>query len=380
MTFDSGHDHDREQQRRFEQELQAITDRAYRTARDLFSTFARSASAMTCAMIQLSHTLGCIAAIAVVAVTPAPCSADSQEIAAYPTKSIRFVNSGVAGSIPDSIARPLAERLALQFQQPVVVDNRPGAGGMLAMEIVARAKPDGYTIGVATMSQIVFNPYLFDKLTYDPVHDIIPVIKLVSGKVVIVAHPSFPANTISELIAYAKSNPGKIDYAVPQFATPPHIFALMFTREAQIEMVAVPFRGNADALSQLLAGQVPVGFDAPAVLAPHIKAGKLKALAVIGRERSPMLPGVPTLAESGFPELTHEAFFGIVVPAGVAPGIVGKLNHAIAQELHSTDLRERFQEMGWDVAGGSSQQFAGELRQERTRWQRVIRAAGLKVN
>ena len=298
----------------------------------------------------------------------------------FPSKPIRLVTAGAPGSVPDTVARPLAEKLAAEFQHPVVVENRPGAGGIVAMNLVAKARPDGYTLGLVSIAQMVFNLYLFDNLSYDPVHELTPVIKLVAGQAVVAAHPSFPADSVGGLIALVKAQPGTIHYAVPQLGAPPHIFALMLSHEAQIDMVAVPFRGAHEALASVVAGNVPVLFDASLIIAPHVKAGKLKALAVTGRERDRLLPGTPTLAESGLPNVHGEAWIGLAAPANLSPATISKINDAVSRALRAPDLRQHYEDQGWQIVGGSSTDFASAIRADHAIWGRIIRESGLKLN
>jgi tripartite-type tricarboxylate transporter receptor subunit TctC len=269
--------------------------------------------------------------------------------------------------------------MANELRQPVIVENRPGASGILAMNRIAKARPDGYTIGLASLSQMVFNVYLISKLTYDPSRDLTPVIRLVAGPLAIVANPNFAANSMTELVALAKERPGKIDYAVPQLGAPPHIFALMFGKAAGIELVAVPFRSGPDAVAAVVGGEVPVLIDAPLVVAQQVNTGKLKALAVIGAERSQLLPHTPTLAECGLPDLHAEAWLGLVAPAGVPPAIVTRLNDAASRALSTPALRQQFEELGWRILGGSADAFASAMRDDHAVWGPVIRNSGLRI-
>jgi tripartite-type tricarboxylate transporter receptor subunit TctC len=296
----------------------------------------------------------------------------------FPERPVKLITGGAPGSVPDTVVRPLAEKLAGILHQPMIVENHPGAGGILAMDLVAKARPNGYTIGVASIAQMVFNLYLFEKLPYDPARDLTPVIKLVAGRVVIAANPSFPANSVGDLIALAKAQPGTINYAVPQLGAPPHIFALELARQAQIDMVAVPFRNAQDALARVVSGDVPIVFEAPQLVASFVQAGKLKALAVIGRERDRLLPDTPTLAESGL-NIRDEAWIGLVVPASVSPPIIKIINSAVSRALSDTELKQRFETLGWHIEGGSPEDFASAIREDNVTWERVIRTSGLRL-
>ena len=297
----------------------------------------------------------------------------------FPVRPIRLVTAAAPGSIPDTVARPLAESLTGELHQPVIVENRPGAGGIVAINLVVTARPDGHTIGLVSTAQMVFNVYLFDKLPYDPVRDLTPVINLLAGPLAVAVHPSFPANSLRELIALAKTQPGKIHYAVPQLGAPPHIFALMLCQAAQIDLVAVPFRGAPEALGSVIAGEVPIVFDAPLIVAQHVKAGTLKAIAVTGSERAQLLPETPTVAESGFPTLNLEAWLGLVVPANVPPTIIAKINDATSRALRTPALKEHFEGLGWRILGGSSEEFASTILGDDASWGPIIRKSGLKL-
>ena len=241
------------------------------------------------------------------------------------------------------------------------------------------AKPDGYTIAIASTAQLVFNIYLFDTLPYEPVRGLLPVTKLVSGRVAIVANHALPANSVASLVTLARAKPGLIEYAVPQLGAPPHLFALMILRAAGIEMLAVPYRSGPEALRAVLRGDVQVLLDAPAIVAPHVRSGELKALGVIGRTRDPLLPDTPTLIESGFSDLDPEAWLGLVVPAGVPSAVVETIHNAVARVLRSRKLAQHFEELGFEINGDGPEAFAGSLRADRVKWERVIRDANLRL-
>jgi tripartite-type tricarboxylate transporter receptor subunit TctC len=297
----------------------------------------------------------------------------------FPDRAIKLLTAGAPGSVPDSVARPLAHAMAQRLGQPVVVENRPGAGGILAINLLAKAPPDGYTIGLVSRAQMVYNVFLFEKLTYDPLRDLTPVINLVAGPGVVAFHASFPANSLEELIALAKARPATIHYAIPQFGSPPHILALRLCAAAQIDMVPVPYRGSAESVAAVVAGEVPVVFDAPFVLAPQVKAGKLKAVAVTGRERSPLLPDVPTIAEIGFTDLGGEAWLGLAAPVGVPPLAIAKINNAASAALRAPALRAHFEHLGWRVLGGSSDDFASTIIGDHASWGPIIRNSGVRL-
>jgi len=297
----------------------------------------------------------------------------------FPHRPVKLLTAGAPGSVPDSVARPLAHAMAQRLGQAVVVENRPGAGGILATNLLAKAAPDGYTIGLVSRAQMVYNVFLFEKLTYDPLRDLAPVINLVAGPGVVAFHTSFPANSLEELISLARARPGSIHYAIPQFGSPPHILALRLCAVAQIDMVPVPYRGNAEAVAAVVAGEVPVIFDAPFILAPQVKAGKLKAVAVTGRERSPLLSDVPTTAEVGFTDLGGEAWLGLAAPIGVPQLAITKINDAAAAALRDPALRAHFEGLGWRVLGGSPDDFASTIIGDHASWGPIIRNSGVRL-
>jgi tripartite-type tricarboxylate transporter receptor subunit TctC len=298
----------------------------------------------------------------------------------YPTRPIRFIVGGAAGSVPDVIARLIGDRLSTALRQPVVVENRPGAGGIVAMQTIAGSPPDGYTIALATMSQAVFNSYLFSKLPYDPLRDLEPVSPLVTGAMALAANPAFPANTFGELVAIAKAQPGRINVGVPANGSPPHLVAQMMVRSAGIEVTFVPFKSATDALTAVLRGDVQVSVDAPLMFTPHAKDRTLKVLAVTGRSREDALPEVPTVAESGFAGIEGEAWIGVVAPARTPRQIVLRLNHEIATILAIQELRMRLLALSFTPLVATPEEFRVLIRDEHARWSMIIREAGLKLD
>ena len=307
--------------------------------------------------------------------------ASHQAIAdSYPARPIRLLVGGAAGSIPDVIARLLGDRLSTALQQPVVIENRPGAGGIIAMQGLVGSPPDGYTIALATMSQAVFNSYLFSKLSYDPLRDLEPVSPVVTGAMAIVAHPAFPANTFREFVSFAKAQPGKVLFGHPSNGGPPHLVAELVMRAAGIEVTFVPFRSGPDAVTGVLRGDVQIAIDGPLIFTPHVKERALKVLAVTGRSREEELPDVPTVAEAGFPGAQGEPWIGLVAPAHTPREIVMRLNHEIAAILATRELRERLQALSFSPVTATPEEFQALIRDEHARWGPVIREAGLKLD
>lgn len=296
----------------------------------------------------------------------------------YPDRPVTLLVGGAPGSVPDVMVRPVAERLSARLGQPVVVENKPGAAGSLAMAALARSAPDGHTLALATMSQAVFNSYLFAKLPYDPLRDLEPVAPLVSGAMVLAAHPSLPARSLAEFIALAKAQPGKLFVAMPQMGSPPHIVALLLNRAAGIDVTMVPHKSGAEAVNAVVSGEISLLFDAPTIISPQLQAGKLHALVVTGRQREPALPDVPTASESGL-NVEGEAWIGLVAPSGTPAAIVQRLNRDLAAILATADMRGLMAKLSFRTLSASPEEFRDLIKTEHAKWSLVIRQAGLKL-
>lgn len=298
----------------------------------------------------------------------------------YPDRPVHVIVGGAAGSVPDALARPVAERLSTTLGQPVIVENRPGAAGIIGMEALTRSRADGYTLAVATMSQAVFNAYLFAKLPYDPQRDLQPVAPIATGAMVVAAHPSFPARSFADLVALAKREPGRLFMAMPQNGSPPHVVALLLQRAAGIDVAMVPHKSGADAVSAVLANEIPLIIEAPTLVAPHVKSGRLKALVVTGTDPEPELPDVPTMTQSGFPGVRGEAWIGIVAPKGTPGAIVERLNREIAAVVAMPDMQAMLRNLSFRPLQASPQAFAKMIDDDHATWSTVIRAAGLRLD
>jgi tripartite-type tricarboxylate transporter receptor subunit TctC len=298
----------------------------------------------------------------------------------YPTKPIRFLIGGAAGSGPDVIARLLGDRLSAVLRQPLVIENRPGAAGTIAMQALTGSAPDGYTIALVTMSQAVFNSYLFSKLPYDPLRDLEPVSLTVTGAMAIAAHPALAASTFAEFVSFAKAQPGKILFGIPQLGSPPHVIAELVMRATSTQVIFVPFKSGPDAVAGVLRGDVSVAIDAPLIFVPHLKEHALKILAVTGRSREDELPDVPTVVESGFPAAEGEAWIGVVAPAHTPRDIVIRLNQAIATVLAQRELRERLAALSFRPVTGTPEEFRTLIGADQARWGTLIREAGIRLD
>ncbi|MEO5883352.1 MAG: tripartite tricarboxylate transporter substrate binding protein [Caldimonas sp.] len=297
---------------------------------------------------------------------------------AYPARPITLLVGGAPGSVPDLMVRPIAERLSSLIGQAVVVENRPGAAGSLAMAALARSAPDGHTLALATMSQLVFNVFLFTKLAYDPERDLEPVAPLVTGSMALAAHPAFPARSLPEFVALAKAQPGRFFIAMPQMGSPPHIVALLLNRAAGIEVTMVPHKSGSDAVNAVMSGEIPLLVDAPTIISTQVQAGRLKALVVTGRQREPALPATPTAAESGL-NVEGEAWIGLVAPSGTPAAIVQRLNQLLSAVMTSADMRARMALLSFRTLSSTPEEFRSLIRDDRAKWGAVIRGAGLKL-
>jgi len=290
----------------------------------------------------------------------------------FPSKSIRLISPYAAGGANDIISRVLAEKLAESFGQPVVVENKPGAGSMLASQILIKSPPDGYTIMMADIAHGA-NPALRKTMPYDTVKDFTPVVLVAELPTVLLVHPSVPANTIAELVDYAKKNPGKLNYSSSGFGSTNHLAAEVFKSELGLDIVHVPYQGGGEAMNALLGGQVQMLFiTLPASLA-HIKAGKVKALALTGSTRMPVLPDVPTVSETVLPGLDINLWIGVVAPAGTPAPVVDRLNGEFNKVLAIPAVKERIASLGGVAVGGTPAKFDEFIRKELARWAKTIK-------
>ncbi|MET0345632.1 MAG: tripartite tricarboxylate transporter substrate binding protein [Casimicrobiaceae bacterium] len=297
----------------------------------------------------------------------------------YPTKPVRVVVPFPAGGTTDLLARAASQKLSETWGQQALVDNRPGAGGNIGAELVAKAAPDGYTLLMGTVGTHAINASLYPKMPYDHVKDFAPVILVAGVPNVLVVHPSLPVNSVQELIAYAKANPGKLNFASSGSGTSIHLSGELFKVMTGVQMTHIPYKGSAPALTDLVGGQVQLMFDnLPSSLA-FIKAGKLRALAVTSAQRSPALPDVPTVAESGVPGFEASSWFGLLAPAGTPRDIVTKINADTQKWLASPDAKDKLAAQGAAAAGGSPEDFAKHIQAETAKWARVVKESGAKV-
>lgn len=299
---------------------------------------------------------------------------------AYPSRAIRIVCPFPPGGGVDITARAIAQELARQLGQPVTVENKPGAGGNVAAAEVARAAPDGYTLFLTLNSLHAISPLLYSKLPFDALKDFAWITPLVQFNNVLVMHPGAPAKTVRELIALAKSQPGKLTFASSGNGTNIHLVGELFRSMAGIDMVHVPYKGSAPAMTDLLGGQVNMMFETiPAAIA-HIKGGKLRALGVTGAKRSPLFPEVPTIAEAGLPGFDAHAWYGLIAPAATPKEIVARLNAEAIKGANAGAFRERMEPLGFEIVTGSPETMAERVTADIARWAPVVRASGAKID
>ena len=298
----------------------------------------------------------------------------------FPTKPIRIVVPYPPGGTTDIVARPIAKGLQEALGQPVIVENRPGAGGNIGMDVVAKATPDGHTIAVSSVATLAIGASLYSKLPYDVLRDLAPVTRIAAVPNVLVVHPSVPADSVRELIAYGKANPGKLLFGSAGSGTTVHLSGELFKSMAKVDMQHVPYKGAAPAMVDLLGGRVQLMFDFLSSSLAHIRANKLKALGVTGPRRSPLLPEVPTIAEAGVPGYEVHAAFGVLTAAGTPPAVVTKLNAEIVKLVGREQMKAILSKQGADPIGDTPEEFAAALKQEVAKWAAVVKASGARVD
>jgi len=298
---------------------------------------------------------------------------------AYPVKPIRFVIPFSPGGAADVPARMIGQELTKALGQQVIADNRPGAGGGIGAEAVAKAPPDGHTLLMISNTHTI-SVSLYKKLNYDILKDLAPVMQIAAAPNVLVVHPSIPARNVKQLIALAKSRPGAIDYASSGNGSAQHLFAALFASMAGIKMNHVPYKGSAQATTDLIAGHIQVSVPGINNVLQHVEAGRLRALGVTSLHRSAEMPEVPTIAESGVPGYEAVLWLGIVVPAGTPREIVARLNREITQVLNQPEVRKGFARIGTDVVATDPVKFSGLIRSEVEKWAKVVKETGVQAN
>ena len=298
---------------------------------------------------------------------------------AFPTKPVRIIVAFPPGGGTDIVARILAGKLAEAWGQQAIVDNRAGASGVIGTELAARAAPDGYTWLLGTMGNLTVNQHLYKNMSVDPQRDLTALTQVVAVHFVMVAHPSLPANSVKDLIALAKKSPGKINYSSSGPGGAPHLGGELLKSMAGIDLQHIPYKGSGPSFNDLLGGQVSLTFDSLLQSLPYIKAGRLKALAVLGDKRSTLLPQTPTVAEAGVPGYALTNWFGLVVPSGTPRDLIARLYGDVSKVLKQPDVRDRIQSMGADVIGSTPEQFADFMKAETAKWAKVVKQADIRL-
>ena len=307
------------------------------------------------------------------AITASPANA-----ADYPVRPVHIIVGLTAGSGVDIMARMVGQKLADAMGQPFIVENKPGAGSNIGTRLAAAAEPDGYTIFVSTIANAI-NATLYKNLPFDVLKDFSPVILAATAPNILIVNPSVPAKSVAELIAYAKANPGKLTVGSSGVGTAPQMTATLFRERAGIKVVDVPFKGGPEATAALLGGQIDYLVAIASTALPHIKAGRVRALGITSRQRSPLLPDVPTIAESGLPGFEAVTWFGFEVPKGTPPAIIDRLNKEIGKALATPEVKDKLAIQGLYVEGGTPEQFGSYMRAEFEKWGSLVKETGMSL-
>ena len=323
------------------------------------------------------RTLLCTAAAAtVLGLAAGPLAAQE---AAFPAKPIRFVVPYAPGGTTDLVARTVGAHMAQTLGQPVIIDNRAGAGGNIGMDAVAKAAPDGYTVGMGAISTNALNPHIYKKMPFDPRKDFTAVGLLGNSTIVLETGPALPVKNLAELLAHMRKNPG-LPYATAGAGTSMHLAGVLFAQTSKTDLVHVPYKGSAPLITDLIGGQVPIAFDNLPASLPHIQAGKLRALAVAGAQRSPALPDVPTLAEAGLPDYAVEPWFGVYGPAGLPAAVAQRLNKALADALADPAVKDKLLAAGFTPRSASVADFDALTKREYERLGKVAHSAQMSAD
>jgi tripartite-type tricarboxylate transporter receptor subunit TctC len=318
-----------------------------------------------------------LAAVAIAGLALNGLTADIVSAQTYPSRPIRMLVGFSPGGPADVMARLIGQRIYPALGQPIVVENRPGAGGTIAARAVADSEPDGYTLLLGNTSTLVIGPLMYKNIGYDALKAFAPIARLGTTSDILVTNPGFPAKSLRELIAYAKANPGKLNYSTPGIGTPPHLIAEMLKLKAGVEIVHVPYKSGGQSIQAVIAGEVQFTFENPAVALPLVQAGVVRALAVTSEARHPQAPDVPTLIEGGLSDFVSVSFTGVVGRAGIPAAVVGRLNAVINESLKSPDMAATLAKLAVDVKTGTPDEFGAFLAEEMTATAPVIKAAGL---
>ena len=329
-------------------------------------------------LLRFQPTLGVTAAALVTLIITSPASA--QTLPQYPAKPIRMIVTAAAGSGPDITARIVGQKLTAAFGQPVIIDDRPGAGGSIAAEVAAKSPPDGYTLVMASAGSHAVSPALYTKLSWDPEKDFVPITIVALAPNILIVHPSLPVKSVRELIALAKARPSQLSFGSGGSGSTAHLSGELFCTMANISIVHIPFKGAPAAALGVIGGQVEMALlNLPPTL-PQVKSGRLKALAVTAAKRASAIPELPTIAEAGVPGYEASTWYGVMAPAGTPPEITGRLYAAIIADLRTEDTRARIAADGGEVVGSTPEEFAAVLKRDLAKWTRVVRESGARAD
>ena len=296
----------------------------------------------------------------------------------YPTKPINFIVPYGAGGGADSRSRQIAQKMSVILKQPIIVDNKPGAGGNIGTEFISRAAPDGYTIGMGNFAPMAVNKTLFGNLRYDPETDITPIVLIEKGPLVLVVNPNSPYKTLQDIVAAAKAKPGVLTFSSGGIGGSHQLSAELFKQNAGIDMIHVPYKSGSAGLTDLMAGNVTMMFDQMYSAMPSIKADKLRPIAITSKKRSPLLPNIPTFAEAGYPKVEVLNWQGLIAPKGTPKAIIDQLNAAANEALKDPQLRELMLSQGNEIGGGSPAEFSALIKSESAKWSAVVKTANIK--
>jgi tripartite-type tricarboxylate transporter receptor subunit TctC len=317
-----------------------------------------------------------VVALALAASLLSPMTSSAQSI--YPNKPINFIVPYGAGGGADSRSRQIAQKMSVLLNQPIIVDNKPGAGGNIGTEFIARAAPDGYTIGMGNFAPMAVNKTLFGNLRYDPETDLTPIILIEKGPLVLVVNPSSPYKTVKDIVEAAKAKPGVLTFSSGGIGGSHQLSAELFKQSTDIDMIHVPYKSGSAALTDLMAGSVNMMFDQMYSAMPSIKGDKLRPIAITSKKRSPLLPNVPTFAEVGYPKVEVLNWQGLIAPKGTPKAVIDKLNAAANEALKDPQLRELMLSQGNEIGGGSPADFSALIKSEAAKWSAVVKIANIK--
>jgi tripartite-type tricarboxylate transporter receptor subunit TctC len=298
----------------------------------------------------------------------------------YPTRPIRMIIGFPPGGGTDIVGRIVGQRLSEVLGQQILPDNRGGASGQIAAELAAKAPPDGYTVMMAHIAAISILPSLIPKLPYDPQKDFAPITLVAIGPNLLVVHPSVPARSVKELVALAKARPGQLQYASPGAGTVQHLAGELFKLQAKVDMLHVPYKGSGQSIVDLIAGHVHLDFDSVPPVLPHVRSGRLRALAVTSEKRFSILPDIPTVTEGGVPGFDMSTWWGLVAPAAVSKDIIARLQAETVKVLRQPDVKEKIAFAGADTVGNTAEEFAAFIRAERVKYARIVKDANIKLD